>query len=130
MSRCFAILAALAGALLLAMVPAKAQLSVDVSGVGTTDLVIAVPGLATPVAANTAAGSTDALGRQIAEVIVTDLRNSGLFRPIGPSAVRPITFGEVTSPAFDYWPDRRCRAGPGVRPRQSGRQADHRLLSV
>jgi TolB protein len=94
----------LLAAVFAAFQPVAAQLAVDVTDESGNDLVIAVPGYATPQAAPTAAGPTDVLGRQIAEVIVTDLRNSGLFRPLGPSAVRPINFGEVTSPAFDYWP--------------------------
>ena len=83
---------------------ASAQISVDVSGEGSADLVIAVPSYATPQVATTAAGPTDALGRQIADVIVTDLRGSGLFKPLGPGSVRAIGFPEVTAPSFDYWP--------------------------
>src|SRR3954453_2900419 len=83
--------------------PAGAQSSADVSGEGSNQLVIAVPSLATPQSAPTAAGTTDVLGRQIADVIVSDLRGSGLFRPIGPGAVRAVTFPEVTAPAYDYW---------------------------
>jgi len=87
-----------------AFYPAQSQLSVDVTDETSADLVIAVPSLATPQRAPTQAGFTDVLGRQIAEVIVTDLRNSGLFRPLGPGAVRSISHAEVTAPAFDYWP--------------------------
>lgn len=94
----------LLASLLLALQPAAAQLSVDVTDESGNDMVIAVPGLATPQNAPTAAGPTDTLGRQIADVIVSDLRGSGLFKPLGPGAVRAITFPEVTSPAFDYWP--------------------------
>ena len=78
-------------------------LSVDVTAEGGDDLVIAVPALATPQAVSTPAGSTDALGRQVAEVITADLRNSGLFRPKGPDSVRGIAFSEVTAPAYTYW---------------------------
>jgi TolB protein len=89
---------------LAAFQPLHAQLSVDVTADVSADLVIAVPGFATPQSSNTAAGTTDALGRQIAEVITTDLRNSGLFRPLGPGAVRAVSFPEVTAPDFNYWP--------------------------
>jgi TolB protein len=82
----------------------QSGLTVDVSGTGNSAMVIAVPTLPTPQPAPTAAGQTDALGRQIADVIVSDLRNSGLFRPIGPGAVRAIGYDEVSAPAFDYWP--------------------------
>jgi TolB protein len=95
---------ALAALFTLLAQPALAQLSVDVTDESGDDLVIAVPNLATPQAASTAAGPTDVLGRQIADVIVSDLRNSGLFRPLGPSAVRTIGYPEVTSPDYVYWP--------------------------
>ena len=60
--------------------PLAAQLSVDVTDESANDLNIAVPALATPQSAATPAGTTDALGRQIAEVIASDLRGSGLFK--------------------------------------------------
>jgi TolB protein len=84
--------------------PAAAQLSVDVTDESAADMVIAVPVMPTPEVANTAAGSTEALGRQVADVVAADLRNSGLFKPVGPGGVRGVTFPEVTAPAFDYWP--------------------------
>jgi len=83
--------------------PAESGLSVDVTAEGNDDLIIAVPSLATPQSIGTPAGSTDALGRQVAEVIVSDLRNSGLFRPKGPGTVRDIQFPEVTAPQYPYW---------------------------
>ncbi|RHW18826.1 Tol-Pal system protein TolB [Sphingomonas gilva] len=85
--------------------PAQQQggLSVDVTDTSDNDLVIAVPRLPTPQAQPTPAGSTDTLGNQIAEVIATDLRNSGLFRPRGPNGVRAISMAEVTAPAFPEW---------------------------
>ncbi|HKR23911.1 MAG TPA: Tol-Pal system protein TolB, partial [Allosphingosinicella sp.] len=107
----FAFVSVLAPGLLLAQSPAQPSppaepgtLSVDVTAEGSADLVIAVPALATPQAAATAAGPTDALGKQIADVIVTDLRGSGLFRPIGPGAVRTILYPEVQAPDYAYWP--------------------------
>src|SRR4051794_35165823 len=83
--------------------PAHAQLSVDVTDESGEDLVIAVPVMPTPQTAETAAGTTEALGRQIAEVAAGDLRGSGLFRPVGPGGVRAIPFPEVTAPAFAAW---------------------------
>nr|WP_238475474.1 Tol-Pal system beta propeller repeat protein TolB [Sphingomonas cavernae] len=94
----------IAAALLTAIQPAAAQLSVDVTDESGNDLIIAIPAMPTPQSAPTAAGTTDALGRQVAEVVASDLRGSGLFRPIGPAQVRGITFPEVTAPQFDYWP--------------------------
>ena len=87
-----------------ALQPAAAQLSVDVTDESGNDMVIAVPAMPTPQAVPTIAGATDALGRQVAEVVAADLTRSGLFRPLGPGAVRAITYPEVTAPAFDYWP--------------------------
>ena len=62
--------------------------------------IIAVPDLVTPQAVATAAGSTDALGRQVAEVVREDLRRSGLF---SPATTRPITLAEVTAPNYPGW---------------------------
>jgi TolB protein len=88
---------------LVAAAPAAAQLKVDVTAEGSEDLVIAVPVMPTPQSADTPAGSTETLGRQVAEVVAADLRGSGLFRPVGPGGIRAIGFGEVTAPAFDHW---------------------------
>lgn len=82
---------------------AHAQLSVDVTDESGNDLNIAVPVMPTPAATATPAGSTDALGRQIAEVIAADLRGSGLFKPVGPAGTRAIGNDEVTAPQFDAW---------------------------
>jgi TolB protein len=81
----------------------QTAIEVDVVGGTTADVVIAVPPMPTPQAVTTAAGSTDDLGRRVAEVVASDLRNSGLFKPSGPSGVRAISFNEVTSPQFASW---------------------------
>jgi TolB protein len=83
--------------------PAAAQLHVDVTAEGSQDMTIAVPVMPTPQAVDTPAGSTSALGRQIAEVVAGDLRGSGLFKPVGPTGVREIGFPEVQAPQFGYW---------------------------
>jgi len=67
---------------------------------------IAVPALVAPAPADTAAGNTTALGNQIAEVISSDLRASGVFETSGPSGLRAISLAEVTAPQFDYWKGR------------------------
>jgi TolB protein len=90
-------------ACLLGAGPAQAQLSVDVTDESGNDLTIAVPVLPTPQATATPAGSTDVLGRQIAEVIAADLRGSGLFKPVGPGGIRAIGNDEVTAPQFEAW---------------------------
>ena len=97
------LLAAAFVACCLAAGPAQAQLQVDVTAEGTEDLVIAVPVMPTPQTTDTPAGSTEALGRQVAEVVAADLRGSGLFRPVGPGGVRAVPFAEVTAPAYPAW---------------------------
>ena len=86
-----------------AISPASAQLSVDVTGQIDSNLKIAVPSLPTQSVVETPAGATNLLGQKIAEVIATDLRNSGLFSPMGPSGVAVPTIPEVTAPAFERW---------------------------
>lgn len=83
--------------------PAAAQLSVDVTDESGDDLVIAIPVMPTPQSIDTPAGSTEALGRQVAEVVAADLRGSGLFRPVGPGGIRAVPFSEVTVPAYAAW---------------------------
>lgn len=78
-------------------------LSVDVTDESAQDLSILIPAMPTAQTVQTAAGNTEALGRQISEVIAADLRNSGLFKPLGPTGVRAIPFSEVSSPDLGYW---------------------------
>ena len=88
----------------LATTPAFAQdqeappVEVDIVGGGVQDLTaIAVPAL--PVAG----GAPSTLGRQIAEVIASDLRSTGLFTPLGPNGVGSYTLGQASSPAYGEW---------------------------
>ncbi|HSG33260.1 MAG TPA: Tol-Pal system beta propeller repeat protein TolB [Sphingomonadaceae bacterium] len=69
------------------------------------DLGIAIPAFATPQDQQTAANldGTEALGREIARVITADLRNNGLFRPIGPDALPEPVYSEITSPRWSLW---------------------------
>ena len=69
---------------------------------------IAVPVFVAPSPANTPAGNSANLGRQVAQVIAADLRASGLFEPIGPSGLRAISLPEVTAPQYDYWKSRKA----------------------
>ena len=78
-------------------------LSVDVTDESGEDMTIAVPVMPTPQAADTPAGSTAALGRQVAEVVAGDLRGSGLFKPVGPGGVREIAYPEVSAPQYEGW---------------------------
>jgi TolB protein len=59
-----------------------------------------------PTPVDTPAGNSAALGRQIAEVISSNLRASGVFETQGPNGLRAISLGEVTAPQFDYWKGR------------------------
>lgn len=95
-------IAALAG---LALWPAAAhaQVEVDIVGGISAPAPIAIPVIPTNAPQQTAAGPTDQLGRQLAEIITANLRNSGLFKPLGPDVVRPVRFDEVTQPNFQYW---------------------------
>ncbi len=80
-----------------------APLEVSVTGGVSAPMPIAIPAMPTAQVVSTAAGSTDALGRQLADIIGNDLRNSGLFTPLGAGQLRPVGFPEVNAPAFDYW---------------------------
>jgi TolB protein len=96
-------LSAMAVAVAAAAVPAAAQVEVDVEGGISAPMPIAIPPMPTPQPQSTPAGSTDELGRQMAEIVTNDLRNSGLFKPLGPGQLRPIGFNQVTAPDFPYW---------------------------
>ena len=78
-------------------------LEVSVTGGISAPMPIAIPAMPTSAVVDTPAGSTDALGRQLAEIVSNDLKGSGLFTPLSPGQLRPLAFGEVNTPAFDYW---------------------------
>lgn len=69
------------------------------------DLGIAIPAFPTNESVATAAegGNTETLGRNVARVVFNDLKNNGLFKPVGPDALPAIAFPQVTAPAFDGW---------------------------
>lgn len=95
--------APLAGAALAQEAPASSEpppIEVDVTGGQRAALPIAVPVMPTPSAADTAAGNTQALGRQVAQIVVTDLGNSGLFTPVGPDGLPSVSFAQVEAPDF------------------------------
>lgn len=50
-----------------------------------------------------AAGASEALGRQIAEVIASDLRSSGAFTPLGPAGIGGYSVAEAGSPNYAGW---------------------------
>ena len=72
------------------------------------DLGIAIPGFATnanvPTPAN--AQGTQALGMELARVVFGDLRNNGLFRPVGPDALPRPSYEQIPAPAWSSWQGR------------------------
>jgi TolB protein len=90
-------------ALLLVAAPAGAQLKVDVTAEGSSNLRIAVPAMPAQQVVETPAGSTELLGEKIADVIAADLKGSGLFAPIGPGGLAQPTMSEVNAPAYPRW---------------------------
>ena len=86
--------------LLLIAAPAAAQLRVDITGGISEPMPIAVPAFPTDAARPTPAGSTDALGREVAKIIADDLSGSGLFRPVDTAALAAPTPDTVLRPGF------------------------------
>jgi TolB protein len=78
-------------------------LRVDVTNASARDMVIAIPAMPTAQDVQTAAGGTADLGRRMAQVVDDDLRNTGLFKTMGPNAARPIPYGEVNAPDYSGW---------------------------
>lgn len=74
-----------------------------VAGSASGANVIAIPHLPTPAAVATAAGRTDVLGAQIAEVMTQDLRGTGLFSPLEAVKLPPLDLDTVAAPAFGTW---------------------------
>ncbi len=77
--------------------------TIDVTDESAQDLTILIPPMPTQQVVSTPAGSTDALGRQVSQIIADNLRNTGLFKPLGPTGVRAIPVSEVSAPDFGYW---------------------------
>jgi TolB protein len=79
-------------------------LEVDIVGGISAPMPIAVPVMPTPAVVQVAEWlTTEAMGRQVAEIVASDLRNSGLFTPTGPSGLPGVTFPQVTAPNFGLW---------------------------
>ena len=72
------------------------------------DLGIAIPAFATDREQPTPANSqgTGALGVELSRVIFNDLRNNGLFRPVGPDSLPRPAYQQITAPAFATWQGR------------------------
>ena len=69
------------------------------------NLGIAIPTFATDRDQPTPANSqgTGALGHELARVVFSDLRNNGLFRPVGPDSLPRPSYQQITAPAFQTW---------------------------
>lgn len=69
------------------------------------DLGIAIPSFATnrdvPTPAN--AQGTAALALELSRVVYNNLRDNGLFRPVGPDSLPQPAYPEITSPAWANW---------------------------
>ena len=84
--------------------PAHAVLRVDISSGIQAPMPIAVPHFATSAVVATPAGSTQALGQQVADVVQNDLASTGLFRPIDRAAfTTQVAYGDVMRPQFPAW---------------------------
>ncbi len=69
------------------------------------DLGIAIPAFATNANVSTPANTqgTAALGLELARVITADLRNNGLFRPVGPDSLPRPQYAEISAPNWGTW---------------------------
>ena len=86
--------------------PADNGLAVTVSDDSAwQSLNIDIPAFATDndVPTGASAGSTAQLGRAIAQVITADLKNNGLFKPVGPGALPGVLFEQIAAPDFTVW---------------------------
>lgn len=72
------------------------------------DLGIAITTFATDrdVPTQTNAGSTAQLGQAISQVIASDLKNNGLFKPTGPGGLPQPSLPQVQSPDYPSWTGR------------------------
>ena len=72
------------------------------------DLGIAIPAFATNADRPTPANSqgTGALGVELGRIVYNDLRNNGLFRPVGPDSLPRPSYAQITSPAWPTWQGR------------------------
>jgi TolB protein len=71
-------------------------LEVDVVGGIQAPMAIAVPAMPS-------ANGDAAMGRQIAEIISSDLRTTGLFTPLGPGGIAGYSYAEASNPVYATW---------------------------
>ena len=97
----FALLAALLASAATAQSPPP--LEVNVVGGTNANAAITVPPMPTSAEADTPAGGTASIGRQVAGVIAADLRSTGAFTPLGPDGIGSYSAAEAASPAYATW---------------------------
>src|SRR5690348_584453 len=119
--------AALGGAALLAALPVRADLRLDITKGTVQPLPIAIPPFPG------AGGPEGQVGRDIAQVVSADLERSGLFKPIDPRAfIQSVSLGEA-QPRFGDWRQIGAQAlvTGGVRSEADGRfRVEFRLWDV
>lgn len=85
------------------LLPAAAQMKVEISGVGATQFPIAVAEFGGEFAAPAAAQSNLPAGRALADIIRNDLSRSGMFRSIDPAGA---VLSETSTVNFSQWKSR------------------------
>jgi TolB protein len=83
--------------------PAYAVLQVDITHGTDTPLPIAVPDLYGDAHETTASGTSDYIGKAIAQVVSADLERSSLFRPVDPRAFVLSPGATDVRPKFSNW---------------------------
>ena len=106
------IVAGLAGSAVAQDTPQAEQEPELVGGSVRTNVAIAVPVM-----------PGDMVGRQVAEVIASDLRSTGLFTPLGPGGIPGYSVAEAGNPAYPNWRNAGVAAlvSGYVEPRADGR---------
>ena len=98
------LLFALATLLTVVAAPAQAVLRVDINAGISQPMPIVVPTFPASAPASTPAGDTVALGKQVAQIISSDLESSGLFRPLNPASfTTQVSYPDVQRPQFMAW---------------------------
>jgi TolB protein len=88
----------------LAANPTSAVIRVNINSGIVQPLPVAVPAFTTPYPVATKAGSTAAIGNQVALVIAADLASSGLFRPLDAAIYKiSVAVPSVIAPQFLVW---------------------------
>ncbi len=79
--------------------------TVTVTAESWQDLGIAIASFATneDVATPANAQGTSALGHELSRIVYNDLRNNGLFRPVGPDSLPRPNYAQVSEPAWGTW---------------------------